>query len=654
MTIQEALQLAGAHHQAGRLADAEAIYRQILAHDPNHPETLQRLGVLACQANRPDIGENLITRAIQLEPANPEFHNNLGTLLRTQNRMIGALAAFRQALKTDPNHVLAQINLANTLQDTQSFEEAVIAYRRAVDLSPASINCYGPLGNALCQTGEIDQAILCFRRALERQPDAPEIYNDLGDALRRKQRFSEAIPCFERALVLRPNFAGAANNLGNAFFESGRIEESIAMLQRAAALEPGSPHFHFNLGNALFEAKRHPEAVVAYQKSLETGSLDVDVLNRLGNALTLCGRFEEAVACFKKAISVEPRFSWPHNNLANTYQLLGNFEQAEACVRRAIDCDAADPTFHWNLGITLLTQGRFEEGWKEYAWRSKVKEFNFIRTGFSQPQWNGEDFSGKTILLHGEQGAGDTLQFARYVPMVKARGGKIIFGCRPNLERLLEGQIPIDQFENSNGPPREFDLHCPLLSLPMVFGTTVETIPASVPYLAAKPQDREKWKDRLSTVNGLKVGLAWAGNPLHENDRNRTIPFAALAPLASVAGISLISLQVGNHQKNTSGILPKLIDWTNELHDFADTAGLVANLDLVISADTSVAHLAGAMAKPVWMLIPFAPDWRWFLDREDSPWYPTMKIFRQTKPGDWTSPVERLKQSLENLVKGHA
>jgi hypothetical protein len=311
---------------------------------------------------------------------------------------------------------------------------------------------------------------------------------------------------------------------------------------------------------------------------------------------------------------------------------------------------------HWNLALMLLTHGDFERGWREYEWRWRVRELN-MEFKAAGPQWDGSDLAGRQILLFAEQGLGDAIQFVRYIPQVSQRGGKIALAVQGELIRLLRGtggdrneiSRSVETWVAFGEETPGYDVYCPLLTLPKVFGTTLSNIPADTPYLFADEAMAAQWKSRMPSDDRLKVGLVWAGRPKHINDRNRSIAAGKLAPLARAENVWFCSLQKGPIARPEDRPPFELADWTSELNDFADTAALIANLDLVICADTAVAHLAGAMGKRVWVLIPYLPDWRWMLDRTDSPWYPTMRLFRQPRPGDWETVMQQVATELNSL-----
>lgn len=532
------------------MQEAQALYQQVLSQDPNQFEALHLLGVLAGQAGRHGIAEELIRRAIAVNPNDSEAYYNLGTNLAGQYRFAQAVDAFRQAIALQPGFTEAVGNL---------------------------VNAYNHLGDELERSGQLDQAIAAYREALALRPDYAEAYNNLGNALRRKGQLDDAMSAFRRALSLRPDFPEAHNNLGNALTDLGELDAAVEAYHRAIELRPDYVAAYTNLGVTLREK----------------------------------GALEQSIAAFRKALSFRP--------------------------------DYADA--HFGLAWTLLLNGDFEPGWREYEWRWRRDAQHGARE-FAQPRWDGTPLNGRTILLHHEQGFGDTIQFVRYASWVAARGGRVMLECPPELIRLLRGAPGVERVVALGTPLPAFDVHCPLLSLPLAFGTTLDSIPASVPYVSAPAELIAKWSQRIAPAGRrLNVGLAWAGRPTYGNDRNRSLPASAFARLGSVEGCAFHSLA-----KTPAVAIPglQISDHSADLDDFADTAALIANLDLVISVDTAVAHLAGALGKPVWLLLPIAPDWRWMLHRDDSPWYPTMRLFRQARWGDWDGVIERVTQFLKS------
>jgi len=408
----------------------------------------------------------------------------------------------------------------------------------------------------------------------------------------------------------------------------------------------------------LFASGRLAEAATSFQEALRLRPDFSEAYNNLGNVLSALGRFIEAVASYREALRLKPDSPVPHNNLGNVLRDLGRYTEAEASYREALRLQPDYPDAHSNLGYVLLLTGSFAEGWEECEWRWKTAHMSGGVRDFSAPLWNGEPVGDRTILLHAEQGLGDTLQFCRYIPPIAA-SARTVLEVQPPLIRLLSRLPGIAQIVARGDPLPTFDLYCPLLSLPRALGTTLDTIPGVSPYLSADPTVAAFWRGRFVGLGGLRVGIVWAGGRtlapmLAAVDQRRSIALDMLAPLGEVSGISWISLQKGEPAAQTAkppqGMA--LHDFTADLHDFADTAALVDGLDLVITVDTAVAHLTGALGKPVWLLNRFDTDWRWLWGRDDSPWYPTLRQFRQPTPGDWNRVIGAVRDALSQLAAG--
>jgi tetratricopeptide (TPR) repeat protein len=653
-TIEQMFGLAQQHHQAGRLPQAEQLYRQILDGQPGHAGALQYLGVIACQAGRPDAGVDLIRRAVAIAPDNPEARSNLGNALRDNGQFDQAIEAFRQAIGLRPNYPEAYHNLGNALKDKGEVDEAMAAYRQAIALRPNYAEAHNNLGIVLRDKGELDGAIAACRQAIAHRPNYPEAHNNLGIALRDKGQAGEAIAACRRAIGLRPNYPEAYHNLGNALKDTGRLEETIAAYRQAIAFRPDYAEAHNNLGNVLRDKGQVDGAIAAFRHAIALNPNLPEACCNLGDALREEGQLDEAIAACRQAIALRPDYVEGHYNLGIALQDKGRLEEAEAAYRRAIALRMDFVEAHNNLAFTLLLQGEFLRGWEEYEWRWKWKDFPSPRRDFGQPQWDGSDLNGRIVLLHAEQGFGDTIQFIRYATLVARRGASVVVECQPALKNLLQSNARGWQVIGRGEPLPAFDVHCPLLSLPLAFGTTLQSIPAEVPYLEADAEIARQWKERLAEDSGfLKVGLSWAGSSTHENDRNRSMSLSAFAPLARFHGIRFYSLQKGEAAKQANdppgGM--HLMDFSGAIHDFAESAGLIANLDLVISVDTAVVHLAGAMGKLVWVLLPTTQDWRWMREREDSPWYRTVRLFGQTKAGDWEDVVRRVSEGIPHFVE---
>jgi len=652
LTIPQTFDLAIQHHQAGRLSEAEQLYRQLLARQPAHADALHMLGVIAYQTGRHELAVALIRKAIAVHPNWPEAYYNLGNTLKELGQLEEAITAFQRAIALKPNWAEVHNNLGNALQAAGRAAEAIAACRQAIALQANYPQAYNNLGNALRDHGKVDQAIGAFHQALALAPAFPEAHNNLGAALKDQGSFAQAVAAFRQAIALNPRYAEAYSNLGVALKEQGQLDQAIDAYRQALTINPNYPEALSNLGMALKEQGQLDQAIDAYRHALAINPNYPEALSNLGIALIDKGLLEEAITSCRQATILKPAYAEAHNNLGLVLSVQGRLDQAVAAYRRAIALkpDLADG--HWNLALALLARGDFAEGWEEYEWRWDCTEARGSRRKFRQAEWDGGPLHGRTILLHAEQGLGDTIQFIRYLPLVVRRGGRVRVECQPLLERLLQAMAGDITVVARGQPLPEFDVHCPLMSLPRVLATTLPTIPGQVPYLHASAQSAKWWRNRLANHGpAIKVGLIWAGNPQHKNDRNRSIKLATLAPLAQVSSVDFYSLQKGAAAAQSPPPGMNLSDPSDDLKDFIDTAGLIANLDLVIAVDTAVAHLAGAMGKPVWTLLPYAPDWRWLRDRTDSPWYPTMRLFRQSAIGDWAGVIQQVTAALASLVQ---
>ncbi|MGD0390854.1 MAG: tetratricopeptide repeat protein, partial [Tepidisphaeraceae bacterium] len=514
------------------------------------------------------------------------------------------------------------------------------------------------LGTALKDKGQLDEAIAAYRQAIALNPNLPDVHYNLGIALYDKGEMDDAITAYRRALALNPNFAEVhSNNLGNALKHKGRLDEAITAYRRAIDLNPKYAEAHSNLGNALTEKGQLDEAVAACRRAIALRNNYAEAYYNLGIALKAQAKFDEAIAAYRQAIALRPNYADACNNLGIALRDKGELNESISAYRQAITFKPNLPEAHHNLSLALLARGDFQPGWEEYEWRWKCNDFSSPPRNFTQPQWDGRPLEDRTILLHAEQGYGDAIHFIRYVPLVIRRGGKIVVECQAELQRLFQTVATGCQIVVRGQPLPAFDFHCPLLSLPRVFGTNLGNIPNDVPYLSADPELVETWSRMLGSANGqLRVGLAWAGHPRFKDDRTRSLNLQQLAPFAAVQGVKIYSLQkgpAGEQARNPPAGL-QLIDLGPDLNDFADTAAVMSLMDLIVTTDTSVPHLAGALARPVWVMLQYVPDFRWLLERQDSPWYPSMRLFRQPRAKDWDSVITRVADELSSWIKNRA
>jgi tetratricopeptide (TPR) repeat protein len=613
---REALAEAQRWQQAGDLSRAEQAYRAILRENPGLFEGWYLLGTILSAVGRLDEAAASHREAIRLWPDFPEGHNSLGIALIRQGDRAAAEASFRRAVALRPGFAQALNNLGNVLKEQDRNADALACYEQAVRAKPDMAEAHNNLGNLLREQGRFQESAAACREAIRLKPAYPEAHNNLGGALAGLKKFAEAIPCYQEALRLLPEMPEALNNLGGALSELGRLEEAADCLRRSRRLQPGN----------------------------------LDAIKALANVLREMGQAEEAVALAREAVRLRPDDPGAHGCLGLTLGELGQHVEALACHEEALRLAPDRAETRRNRALVWLLLGDYERGWPEFEARWGTKELP--HRNFPRPAWDGSPLKGRTILLHAEQGFGDTLQFIRYAPLVRERGGRVVVACQRPLRRVLEGCPGIDWLVVQGDPIPPFDVHAPLLSLPRLFGTTVATIPANVPYLAADPDLVERWRRELEPVEGFKIGITWGGSVAYRRDRMRSAPLARFAPLAELPGVQLVSLQKGPARDQIRQVASRwpLLDLGDRLDEvsgaFMDTAALIKNLDLVVTVDSAVAHLAGALAAPVWIATSFVPDWRRLLDREDDPWYPTARLFRQKRAGDWDEVFQRIAQAL--------
>jgi len=509
------------------------------------------------------------------------------------------------------------------------------------------------------EQGDPSGALELISAAIAADPHQPEFHNNLGQVLATLGRAAEAKGAFCEAIRQRPNFPEAFRNLGNVLRELGCFAEAEASYAEALRLRPDFADAYCNLGVTLSMLGRFAEAETSFAEALRLRPDLAEAHSNLGITLGLLGQFADAERCHVEALRLRPDIAEAHCNLGAALLAQGRVRDAEQSFGTAVHLRPDLAAARYNLAEAHLLMGRFEEGWQEFEARQYVKQFSGAVSAFPQPQWIGEPIGDRVILLHAECGFGDTIQFCRFVPLV-GRNAKVVLDVPGPLVRLLSWLDGIDELVIRGDPLPAFDVHCPLMSLPLAFGTSLDTIPADIPYLSADPELAAPWRERLANIDGIRVGIAWAGGlrpgdqAFVATDRRRSIALTALAPLAEVAGVNFFSLQKGEPAAQALAPPPGMTvhDFTADLTDFADTAALIDCLDLVISVDTAVAHLAGAMGKPVWLLNRFDTCWRWLLDRDDSPWYRTLRQFRQPAPGEWDRPIGAVRDALRRLAAG--
>jgi len=502
-------------------------------------------------------------------------------------------------------------------------------------------------GIALWQKWQLKEAQTIFDRVLALQPKNFEALQLSAIIAGQSNNFQLALKMLDEILSIKPDFADAHSNRGLAFKGLNRFNEAIASFDRAIELNPKHFQAHLNRGLILKELNKIVDAIESYEHAIAIKPDYAEALNSRGIALKELNQFEDAIASYKSAIAINPEYAEAHSNLGAALSDLKQFNKAIESYNKAIEINPNSVQAQFNKSLAMLLKGEFKQGWEIYEWRNKIKKKEL--RNFTQSRWLvDEDITNKTILLHAEQGLGDTIQFCRYAKLVKARGARVLLEAPKALMGLLKTLGGVDDLVEKGTQLPSFDYHCPLLSLPLAFKTELDTIPSAKSYLYVDKNKRKEWNKNLGEVPKLRVGLVWSGSLGHINDHNRSLTLQELLPYLP-KDYEYVSLQkeVREGDKDvlaTSGIK----HFGEQLNDFTDTAALCELMDIVISVDTSVAHLAGALGKKTWIMLPYSPDWRWLLDRDDSPWYPSVKLYRQDKIGDWISVLEKMKSDLIN------
>jgi tetratricopeptide (TPR) repeat protein len=578
-SILEMLAVAIKQQQAGKITAAEAIYQQILQHDPQNVAALNALGAIAHQRGEVSSATAYFQQSLAVQPTNPDGYNGLGIVLQAQGWL----------------------------------DEAIDCYQRALTLKETAPEFHNNLGSALQAKGFLAEAIVHYQHALGLDPEFAEAWSNLSAVLALQSDYSTAIAHCCKALFFQPQRAALYDQLGNLYQQQGCLEEAAGAYEQAIALQPTLAAAHNHLGNTRQQQGQFAAALDHFQQALRLKPDFAEAYNNLGIALRQCRQVEASIAAYEQAIALHP-----------------NFVEA-----------------HWNKALSQLLLGDLQAGFVGYNWRLQWEPFR-LQPPLTQPPWDGTPLLGKTIFLYAEQGLGDTVQFIRYVPLVAQLGGRVIVQCQPSLVALLATVTGIQQILPSGALLPPFDVQASLMSLPGLLGTTLETIPNQVPYLKL-PQ--ANLSVAIPPGTRIKIGIVWTGNPDNPYNPYRSCPLSYFLRGLELPGVALYSLQhevpIADRDLFDQSALQ---DVGSHLLDFIDTAAAIAQMDLIVSIDTAVAHLAGALGKPVWLVLPFVPDWRWMLDRSNSPWYPTFRLFRQQAWGDWASVFEQVNQALHTAA----
>jgi len=642
---------------SGNLHEAKQAFEYISSLDSGNAEAWLMRAAIEGELGEIESAISCCQSTIRLEPENAQAYVIFGRLLIATGDMENAVAQLQAAVTVDPEFGEAWSLLASLYGKRGNYQEAEKAARTAIRLLPDSVDAYISLANALFAQGEHQQAIEISGKATRLDPSRIEAPLIMASALETSGEPEHAEAIYRRITGLDHSCVDALTGIGRILKDKGDLQGAGDALQKALQIEPGCPNAHLVMGQINETLKTTHLAVQHYQEALNSDPACVGAWTGLGNIMQANGHFDQAAENYERALQLEPNNADVHYNSGVMYNRQGNQDQALDCLDRAIELRPDFVEAHWNKSFIYLLSGDYTRGWPEYEWRLRKKAH--INRPFNKPAWDGSSLAGRTILVHDEQGYGDTLQFIRYLSLLKS-AERVIFECHPGLSPLLQGFEDYDQLIERKSahevPDIPFDTHVYLMSLPYLTGTTSQTaIPGLTPYLRADRELSEKWEEKLSGDPGFKIGICWKGGPQHTNEAYRSCPLEAFAPLAEVPGVSLYSLQKevsrhaiealpGGYQLKTPG---ENIDTKGR---FTDTAAIMSNLDLVVSIDTAILHLAGALGCPTWALLCASPDWRWSRQGTGTPWYPKMRLFRQPRLGDWNSVLGQVAKSLRQHV----
>ncbi len=680
----------------GKLQEAKAVYKELIAAGTkNHVSYGNLAAIHGMQGQWRDVIA-ILNQAIEIMPNYADAHNNLGNALREQGDIIAAIGSYNKAIELNPKHPDAHYNLGNALREhgdlnaaaasyTKGLEQnsnspdihyclgdvmmeqgdingAIASYNKVIKLNPNHTEAFLNLGVALIKYGDIPAAIASYRKVLELKPKSPDAHNNLGNALAQQRQIDAAIASYVKALEIEPKHPDAHNNLGNAIAQKGDIVAAIRYYNKALELKPKHPDAHNNLGNALVQQGEIAAAIASYSKAIELMPNHSDAHNNLGNTLIEQGDIKGAITCYGKAIEIKPNDSDAYNNMGNALVQQGDFNAAISSYNKAIEVDPNHPDAHWNSSLTLLLSGDYKAGWEKYEWRANLTKNAYKPHASPQcSKWDGKALRPREkLLLVSEQGLGDTLQFMRYAIFLKEQGIDISLCAQPKLHNLIAASGIADLQLTTLQANQVIDGHwIPLLSLPRHLNISPENPIITEPYIKTTQELTDKWEKILSAEQRPVIGINWQGKPTTEKTslKGRSLPLENFASIANKTNATLLSLQkgFGSEQLDTCSFKNQFVscqEQINQTWDFLETAAIIANCDLVITNDTSVAHLAGGMGKTTWLLLHKVPDWRWGIKGDDTFWYPSMRLFRQSESGKWGEILERVAEELQKYFKG--
>jgi tetratricopeptide (TPR) repeat protein len=648
--LQKVIQL----YQAGNMAATEQRCREMLKAFPESYMLLNILGAAVQAQGRIKEATKTFDLMLRLNPDFAEGYYNRGVAFSELGQTEEAIQDYSRAVELNPDFYNAHLNLGLSLEALGHSDQAIQSFDQAIALEPDNAHGYNNRAFSLMNAAKMDAALKDCEKTIAIDPNLPEIHNIRGLIFDKLGKNKRAVKSFKQALQLKPGAVQFRVNLAKNLNELENYEQALTHCNQAVESHPNSPDAYYNRGIALQGLMRLEQAIESYDRVIELSPKSSDAFCNRGICFHRLGQGEKGLADFNGAIKLKPDNVRAFSNRGLSHRLLGQFDAAEKDFEKALSIDPDHGSTLFNRALLYLLTGDFERGWKEYEWRWTKSPKRIFRYG---KVWDGEPLSGKRIFIYGEQGLGDFIQFVRYLPLLQKMGAIVILECAKPLGRLMTdfkgyGRLEIKVDNKEPQIKNSFDYHLPIMSLPRLLNATLETIPAKIPYLFADNDLKRIWQNKIEKKDALDVGVVWAGNPSHKGDRRRSVSVSRFSPLKEIDGVNLYSLQKEAHKLWTDQD-PETLFTRNlgpQLSDFADTAAIISNLDLIISVDTSVAHLAGALGKETWILLPFSPDWRWLTQREDSPWYPTMRLFRQPASGDWDAVFESVTMALKQKI----
>ena len=644
-------------HQQGQLHQAKAIYIQLLQIEPRNEDALHLLGVMAHQTGAYQEALKLITDAIEINPEVALYYSSLGNALKEIRQFSDALASYDKSISLNSGYAEVYSSRGVLLKELGELNASIDSHNKAIALKPASAEFHSNQGLTFIGLKQLDSAVASFDMAVALKPDYAEAYSNRGLALQELKQFDEAFANYDKAIALKPDLAEAYSNRANALLALRDLNLTVVGSEEAITPKSLYCKTYIARGHALNESEMLCEAISIYDKAIALKPELAEAHSNRGFALIGLKKFNSALTSIDRAINLKPDYAEAFCNKGFALQELEQLDGAVANYDKAIELKPDYVQANWNKSSLLLSIGEFHQGFNLYEWRWRKDECLKLKRDFQQPLWLGEEsLSSKTVLLHAEQGLGDTIQFCRYVKMVADLGAKVILEVQKPLKRLLKDLPGVATLISKGDPVPEFDFHCPLLSLPLAFKTELQTIPAVNGYIKAEPERVALWADRLKR-DELKIGISWQGSQGTKVDIGRSFELKLFENIAALPNVKLISLQkgYGSEQLRNMPQGMQVLDFEDELDTdgaFLDSAAVMMNLDLVITSDTALAHLAGTLGVKTWIALKYVPDWRWMLERKDSPWYPSMTLYRQQRIDDWQPVFTQIELDITSILNG--